>query len=170
MSEALMNVLAQMQQGMSEVLTTTLREVGEFRELIRAGDAEDDLFDMHQNLVHNRRLIERMEHITASLVVMKSRTASALASRRAAYDDAYMKAATAPGVSFGDYSSAKEKDAHYNLKTMDETIALRKAEQTHRDVEATHEYCRILLRGAEGVQRDLEARTRIVSLTSRLEM
>jgi hypothetical protein len=169
-SEALMNVLATMVKDLPDVLSTSLREAAEARELIRVGTEDADLATIHGYLVHNRRMIERLEHLTATFVLMKSRTASAVAARRAAHDDAYVAAATAPSVSFGDYSSAKEKDAHYSLKTLDQQLALRKAEQSHRDVEAAHEYCRILLRGAEGVQRDLEQRIRLVSLTSRLEM
>lgn len=124
---------------------------------------------LHETLVVNRGMIERLESLTATLGFWKTRTAQAVAARKAEYDDAYMQAATKKNVGFSDYASAKEKDAHFALGTIEQTMKLRKAEATHRDVDAAWDYCRILLRGAEGVQRDMELRIRLISLRSQLE-
>lgn len=170
-----MKDLAEILEGLSSdvnpAVMTALRDATESREMVRPGDTEDSLYDIHNQLVNNRRAIERLEYLTSTLALLKSRTAQAVAARRGAYDDAYMKAATKPSVAgFGnDFTTAKEKDAAFNLAAMDEQLALRKAEAAHRDVESAWDYCRVLLRGAEGVQNDLSTRLRIITLTSQLE-
>jgi hypothetical protein len=102
--------------------------------------------EMHQQLVINRAMIERLEYVTSSLGFMRTRTEQAVATAKAEYDDAYMRAATKKTVGFADYASAKEKDAHFALGTVDETLRLRKLEANHRDVTAAWDYCRTLLR------------------------
>lgn len=125
--------------------------------------------ELHEALIGSRAQIERLEYYVSQLVLLKAKTAQAVADRRGEYDDAYMKAATAKSVGFADYASAKEKDANFNLHTISETMKLRKAEKVHRDVDSAWDYCRILLRGAEGVHRDLEIRIRLISLSGQLD-
>lgn len=170
MSEGLQGILAKLSTEVAPQIINTLQEATEIRNNVVAGeDVNEDPVVLHNYLLHNRAQIERLENLTAHLVLLKSRTAQLTANKRAAYDDAYMKAATKPSVGFADYATAKEKDAHFNLETVDETIQLRKAESLHRDVDSAWDYCRILLRGAEQTQRDIELRIRLISLTSSLE-
>lgn len=156
-------------EGMPDVLVRVLHEASDIRSLVKPGNAEDGPSEIHNQLLYNRAQIERLEFLTSRLVVLKSRTAQMVAKARNAYDDAYMKAATSPKIGFADYSSAKEKDAHFNANTIAETMELRKAEATHRDIDATWDMCRMLLRGAEGVQRDLELRMRLITLAGQLD-
>lgn len=167
--KALASILDDLSEEISPTLIEVLKEATRARENVTQGEESAGLPDIHTHLVRNRSMIEFLENATARLTLLKSRTAKAVATRKGAYDDAYMKAATKPSVGFADYASAKEKDAHYNLSTIEETMALRKAEAMHRDVESAWDYCRQLLRGAEGVQRDLETRIRLITLTSSLE-
>lgn len=169
MSENLENALAVLSKDLAPVLIDAIEQARDARDGVRAVQADDDMDTLHQQLVINRAMIERLEHLTSTLGLMKSRTEQAVAQRRAEHDDAYMHSATKKNVGFSDYASAKEKDAHFALGTVDETLRLRKAEATHRDVAAAWDYCRILLRGAEGVQRDMETRIRLISLKSQLE-
>jgi hypothetical protein len=163
------NAFTTMAGGVSQTLIESMQIARAARDDVRAAKADDGMDEMHQQLVVNRAMIERLEYVTSSLGFMKTRTEQAVAQRRAEYDDAYMAAATKKSVGFADYASAKEKDAHFALGTVQETLNLRKAEATHRDVTAAWDYCRTLLRGAEGVQRDMELRIRLINLRSQLE-
>lgn len=166
---SLPDFLAEFSKDVPEVLKQTVLDAAECRAAIQTGVSEDDPVEFHTYLVKNRSLIERLEYLTSSLVLLKSRTDQAVQHRKGEYDDAYMKAASKPKVGFDDYTSAKEKDAQFNAAATEELYALRKAEAMHRDVYAAWDYCRILLRGAEGAQRDLETRIRLITLTSQLE-
>lgn len=168
-----MNSLPDLLKALSKDVPPTIIEACEdatrARELVKPGSVEDGPDDLHEQLLGNRVQIERMEYLVASLTLLKSRSQQSVAASRAAYDDAYAKSATKPSVGFTDYTTAKEKDAHHNLSAMAELVNLRTAEKTHRDVDSAWDYCRILLRGAEGVQRDLETRIRLITLRSSLE-
>lgn len=168
MKAELSEILESLSDGVAPAILSALEEATEARALVRPGAEEDGVQDLHSQLLTNRRNIERLEYLTAQFVLLKSRTSQAVAARKGAYDDAYMKAATKPSVGFGDFATAREKDAVFNLSAMDETWQLRKAESMHRDVDSGWDYCRILLRGAEGVQRDLETRIRLMSMQSYL--
>lgn len=170
MSSTLAEILSALSVKVVPALLTVVKEAEEARSLVRTGEIEDDPYSLHHQLLYNRKQIERLEYLTSQMVLMKSRAEQQVASARAAYDDAYQKAATKPSVGFsGDYSTAKEKDAYYNLSTVDETIRLRQTEALHRDSYSAWDYCRILLRGAEGVQRDLDQRIRLLTMQGRLE-
>lgn len=164
--DALLPILA---EGLQPVLVDAVTAARAARDDVRSAHHEDGMDEIHQQLVINRAKIERLEAITSTLGLMKARSGSAVAAKRASYDDAYMHSATKKSVGFSDYASAKEKDAHAALGTIAETMELRKAENAHRDIDAAWDYCRILLRGAEGVQRDMELRIRMISLRSQLE-
>lgn len=154
-------------KDVAPVLVQAVTEATEYRQRVEVPEEESDLDAIHSALIANRRLIERLEYLTASLVLVHSRAAKASAQAKGEHDDAYMRAATAPSVGFADYASAKEKDAHAQLATIEQTMAVRKAEAFYRDCDSAREYCRMMLRGAEGAQRDLELRLRIVSLRER---
>lgn len=168
-SDGVSQILETLSSAVAPALISALEEASQARNLVKGGEATDGPSDLHDQLLHNRRQIERLEHLTGQFLLLKARSAQQVASRKGAYDDAYMAAATKKAVGFTDYTSAKEKDAHYNLATLAETLELRKANALYRDVESAWDFCRILLRGAEGVQRDLELRLRIISLNSSLE-
>lgn len=165
----LQSALDTLTKDVAPVLIEAITQARATRDDVRAARADDDMDALHAQLVVNRGMIERLEYLTSTLGFMKSRTEVAVAQRKAEYDDAYMRSATKKAVGFSDYATAKEKDAHFSLGTVDETIRLRKAENVHRDVLAAWDYCRTLLRGAEGVQRDMELRVRLISLRSQLE-
>lgn len=169
MLENLEKALATLQATFPPLLVDLVQQARAARDDVRAAKADDGMEELHQQLVVNRAMIERLEYLTSSLGLMKSRSEQWVSSAKAEYEDAYMRAATKPTVGFSDYATAKEKDAHFALGTIEQTMALRKAENNHRDVVAAWDYCRILLRGAEGVQRDMEMRIRLISLRSQLE-
>ena len=166
---ALTTILNALSTEVSPKIISVLEEAHETRSKVKSGVVSDSPMDLHDQLLHNRQQIERLEFLTSELVLLKSRTVQEVQNRKGLYDDAYTAAATKPSIGFADFASAKEKDAHFALGAMDEQINLRKAEKLHRDVDSAWDYTRILLRGAEGVQRDLELRIRLISLTSSLE-
>lgn len=163
------NALEALTKDLPVALVEALHEARSCRDSVRSTKPEDDISALHEQLVVNRAMIERLEYLTSSLGLMKSRTEAAVAQRKAEYDDAYVAAATKKTVGFSDYASAKEKDAHAALGTVNETINLRKAEATHGNVTAAYYYCRELLHGAQGCQRDMETGIRLISLRSQLE-
>lgn len=163
---ALLNTLS---EGVNPTLIKACTDVSHARSMVMSGDHSDSLDEIHTNLVNNRHQIERIEEITATLLLLRSRTAQALAAKKAVYEDAYASSMTKRRPSFAEFTSAKEKDANAAAETVAEALEMRKAEKVHRDVESAHEFCRVLLRGAEGTHRDLELRIRIISLSSSLD-
>lgn len=145
---------------------TTAREA---RDACPSGTVEDDPGTLHEHLLLTRAQIERLEGLTATLGRIRSRVNGMVEDLKGEYEDAYMQAATSNSVGFGDYTSAKEKDAHYDLAAIKQKVALRKGQRTFRDVDASWNYCRTLLRGAEGVHRDLEVRIRLITLQGQLD-
>jgi len=146
-------------------LVKVLGEVAETRERAMRGSVDDDPATLHEILVHNRGLIERLQTLTTALAMRRHMAVQKMKDAQARRDDAYMHSATAKTVGFSDYASAAEKDAHYSLGALDEIMALRKAESLFRDVDAAYEFARSTLRGMEGSHRDLEVRIRLISLT-----
>jgi hypothetical protein len=169
MSTEVDKILDSMSGEVPGVLIQAVKDAAEARSQVQSGELSDDPVTIHERLLYNRQQIERLEDLTSKFVLLKSRTAQSVAKAKGAYDDAYTAAATKPSIGFADFSSAKEKDAYFAAACVTEAIALRKAEALHRDVDSAWDYCRILLRGAEGAQRDLELRMRLISLTSSLE-
>lgn len=166
----LTKILESLSTQVAEPIIKVLRDVTELRQAMHGGTEEDSPHDLHRQLLENRWRIEQIEMKAATLTLLKSRTAQALADAKNAYADAYQAAATKKAVGFGsEYATAKEKDAHYNLSTLEETMMLRAQERQHRDVESAWEYCRMLLRGAEAMQQDLSLRVRLITLSSSLE-
>lgn len=166
----LFKVLESLSTQVAEPIIKTLHEVTELRTSMSGGTVEDSPVELHRQLLENRWRIEQIEMKTATLTLLKSRTSQAVADAKNAYTDAYQAAATKSTVSFAsDYATAKEKDAHYNLSTLEETMVLRAQEKQHRDIESAWEYCRALLRGAEALQHDLSLRVRLITLSSSLE-
>ena len=151
-------------------LINAVTDCADARRGITSGDIGDDPETLHRLLVQNRRQIERIEEIVGNLVILKSRTEQAVAARKGAFQDAYNTAMSKPTVGFGsDYQSAKEKDSIAAAASVDESMNLRKAEKTHRDVYSAWDYCRGVLQGARDCQRDLDFRMRAFSLQGRLE-
>lgn len=169
MSEGIEAILSTLNSEVAPQLIKSLSEISEIRKSVHAGSMEDTPVDLHTQLVFNRAAIERLEVLVGQLTLLKARTDDILSKRKAAYDDAYMKAATKPSLSLGDFSTAKEKDAHFNLAATEEMFAMRKAEAFHRDVYAAWDFARIYLRGAEQTQRDIDTRIRLITITHSLE-
>jgi len=169
-SDDVSKILESLSSKVAPAIIEALEQASNARNLVKAGSTDDGPADIHDQLVSNRKQIERLEHLTSTFVLLKSRAAQQVAAAKGKYEDAYMGAATKPSLGFNnEYVTAKEKDAHYNLSTVAETLELRRAEALYRDVESAHEFCRLMLRGAEGVQRDAELRMRLMSLTSAME-
>ena len=150
-------------------LTKIAAEAVDVRDRMETGTIDDDVVRLHEMLVHNRAGLDRLQAIAAALVLRKARASAHLRACQADLDDAYMKAATKKTVGFSDYATAKEKDAHFSLGTVAETMEQRKAENAFRDVEAVAEFVRTILRAAEGAHRDLELRVRMINLSSQLD-
>ncbi len=170
---ALADLVDQLTEQMHGQLVKAIQQASEARaactELVRNAQIEDGPDELHQTILTTRAQIERLEYLTSQLVLLKAKSAQAVADRKAQLEDAYMKAATSKTVGFSDYASAKAQDAAHATKTIAETLALRKVERTHRDVDSAWDYCRALLRGAEGVHRDLEIRIRLITLSGQLD-
>jgi hypothetical protein len=140
-------------------------EARRVRDEVRGGDPEDTVPDLHEQLVFNRAQIDYLEAMTSRMLLARARTQQAVSDAKDAVDDAVMKTATKPSSRLGEFASAKEKEAFYALGAVNEKMTLRKAERLHRDIDSTWDYCRVLLRGAEQVQRDLETRMRMLSIS-----
>lgn len=162
--ESLGKMLDALCADLTPTCTKVLGEITALRELVHVGETHDTVPDLHEQLLHNRAQIDIMEALTARMLLTRSRTQQAVSDAKGAVDDAMMNTATKPSARLGEFASAKEKEAHYMLGAVDQTMTLRKAERLHRDVDSTWDYCRVLLRGAEQVQRDLETRMRMLSV------
>lgn len=165
LSDLALSLSKEMQPKLIDAVT----KAREARESCPSGTVNDDPHILHEHLLMTRAQIERLEHLTAEIGLVRGRVMGAVQDTKGAYEDAYMTAATSNDVGFADYSSAKEKDANYDLRAIKEKIEHRKAERLHRDVDNAWQYCRTLLRGAEGVHRDLEVRIRLITLAGQLD-
>lgn len=150
-------------------LTKVAALIGDARDRMIPNEDNEDVVAMRTALVQNRAQIDLVQSHVASLVLYKAKAAANLRDAKAAYDDAYAKAALKPQVGFADFSTAKEKDAHYGSQAVAETIELRKAENAFRDAEAVLEFARILLRAMEGVHADINTKIRLINLSSTLD-
>jgi hypothetical protein len=153
----------------AEKIIEAIKQAREFRDACPTGAIDDGPVTLHEHLLVTRANIERLEHLAAELGRVRSRTWQAKADAKDAYDDAFMHAATAKQVGFADYSSKEEKIASFDLKALTEKVAARKADRMHNDVDTAWQYVRTLLRGAEGLHRDLEVRIRMISLAGQLD-
>lgn len=162
------DLLTALSQDLTPTCAVVIKEARSVRDEVSVGEASDAVPDLHDRLLVNRAQIERLEYLTAQMLLARARTQQAVTDAKAEVDDAVMQTATKPSFKIGEYASAKEKEAHYALGSVEQTMRLRKAERLHRDVDSTWDYCRVLLRGAEQVQRDLESRIRIITITDRL--
>lgn len=160
--------VAELSEDVPPQLIEAVKDAAQCRSQVYGGDESASLEEIHGHLIRNRSQIERLEYLTTTLALLRSRTTNIVATRRASYDDAYNKAATKPSIGFNEYTSAKEKDATANVAATGELFAFRKAEKLHRDVDSAWDFCRVLLRGAESAQRDIETRIRLITLTTSL--
>lgn len=163
-----LNDLLRVLGDLSPVLVRAVEEATDLRTQMTSPPLESDVDAIEEALVHNRKILDRLEHLTARLVLVRSRAAKVLAQAKGELDDALARATTAPTVGFGDYASAEEKRGTYHAAALSEVLAHRKADAFYKDVDSSWDYCRMLLRGAEGAHRDLELRLRVLSLSMQL--
>lgn len=163
--ESLERLFVALSVDLTPTCAQVLYEARAARELVHAGDPHDAVPELHEQLLHNRSRIDYLESLTSRMLLVRSRSQQAVSDAKAAVDDAVMNTAAKPSSRLGEYASAKEKEVHFALGAVEQTMTLRKAERLHRDVDSTWDYCRVLLRGAEQVQRDLEIRLRMLSVT-----
>lgn len=127
-----------------------------------------ELETLHQSLVEAGAARYRLEELLATLSLLKNRSMDNAITAREAYEDKWREGATQGKVGFADYSSAKEKEAHYDLRALEQKIAWRRAEKEDREVTSALEFTRMCLKNVDALRWDLETRIRIKSIEGRL--
>jgi hypothetical protein len=104
------------------------------------------------------------------IILLKGRVDQAVADRKDAHDDRWNAEATSGkvGFAYGD-AAPRERYAKYASKTVNEKIALRKAEMLSRQVDTAMELVRMYRFGLDSIRRDLDTRIRLMSIEGRLE-
>lgn len=165
----LSELLVKLDAESQEAVVKALRAAKTAREHCEVGQEGDGPEELHKRLLLARANIDRLEHIAAELGRLKAKSQQAVADCRDEYDQAFADSATDKTVGFSDYATAKEKEAHHDLKAMKQKMAMRKAERRHRDIDSAWEYVRLMHRGAEGVRKDLDTRIRLITLAGQLD-
>jgi hypothetical protein len=125
--------------------------------------------ELHEHLLACRAATDGLEDLMANLTRLRARADQALADRQAEVEDAEVEVARQKTELGPEYSSGRERAVNLNMMTIDQRIAVRRAERLQRDVASVLEYVRIKWRGADGTRRDTETRLRAVTLTTSLE-
>jgi hypothetical protein len=131
---------------------------------------EDPPTALHAQLLLTRQALDRVEWLQARILTIKGRVDQAHADRKAALDDKWNREATSRKIGFqwGD-AAPRERYAQYSLKTVNETVELRKIEALSRRVDTALELVRMYRFGLDSNRRDLDTRIRLLSIEGRLE-
>ena len=142
-------------------------EAKALRASVEPPSESDSLDTIHARMVGSRRALDRMEAILAELGLIRSRLRQLVAELQESYDEAWRKAFDSTRV--GEYMSAKEKDAQYALKSLDQLASLRKGEKWLNQAEEVYDYVNLKYRGLLSAHRDYETRIRIITLPGGFE-
>lgn len=154
----------------SNSIANLVGEAADLRRQVSSGTVSDTLTTLHERLVRTRALMDRIEEIVAHLLRMQYAARAKAADAQASLDDKWDEVARRPvmGFSVGD-PAPRERYARYNAETLNERVAVRKAERDARMVEGALEVCRWYHQGMRDTRYTLDTRIRLVTMESRLE-
>lgn len=121
----------------------------------------DGVGALHQRLVSLQRSLHRMTTILGDVGFIRSRLRSLVSDLNDAYEDKWREAFNAAQT--GEYMSAKEKDAMYTTRAVQELINLRRAKRMLNDTEAVYELINLYHRSMDSSRRDTDTRLRVIS-------
>jgi hypothetical protein len=151
------------------VLAELVRESHMVRESVSLGSDSEDLQGLHTLLVRNRGFLERLEELYSSLTLLKSAKAGELAHAKGVYEDAFAQVASKrQTVGFNDFASGKERDARLHAACTAQSVQMREAQRAYDTAFMAWDYVRLLVRGAESTQREVETRIRLSSTLLRI--
>lgn len=150
-------------------LTALLEEAKALRASVGVGSAGDSMPVLHDRLLHARGVLDRLEEILATVILVHTRTKEQVADTRYDNDDAWNRIAASPRRNVGLESAPRERYAEYAMHTVKEQVAFRQAEKAERQAGAVVEILRLYHRGVDGVRRDLDSRIRSLAWDLHLE-
>lgn len=156
-------------EGLPEKVSQMLTEAATLRESVQGGEITDSPTEMHGRLLSIRAVLDRVEFMVTTLARLRVKVVQIVEDRQNAYDDAYATIVNKPGQHVAEFSTGREREAKYSLGTIEERLALRKAQRLDREVAGALEYVRTLHRGIDGTRRDLDTRIRLITLETALE-
>lgn len=148
-----------------EIVAAALTSIEKLRRVEKTWSTQDGPAELHEALIAHRRALDSMEPCVVALQRMHSRARDAATECRHKLEDAETKASALRD----EYTTAKEKDIHIRTQTVEERVALRRAERSREVFWDALEIGRIRHRGLNDSRRDLETRIRLISLTTSLE-
>jgi hypothetical protein len=146
-----------------------LKECAQLRAQVLKPDLADGVRDIHKQLLTARRALDRMETHVARLLRLRNRTRQAMLAAKWALEEAEDKAYDSRKLTFGDFTTGREKEAWVSTRTVVEKMNLHKATLLDEEVGAALEEVRVYHRGVDGARRDAETRLRILTFERSLE-
>lgn len=148
-------------------LAAAVTRAAELRDVGEQWLPTDSVQTMHEHLIALRMAQDSMEGILANLGLVRGRVADAVEAARDAYDEKVGQAIAASKPE--EYSTAKERNAAYDLHALKERIEHRRIQRMLAKVGTAHEFVKLRYWGIDGKRRDLDTRLRALSIESRLE-
>lgn len=163
----LSDAVEQLSQSLPNLLEAAVREADELRAAGGDSSVQESITDLHSRLVTLRRAQDRLEELAAQSGRIRSRARNTLQQAQDAYDDKV--AGAIAGAKIEEYSTAKERNANYDLAALQERLVLRRAKRLLAIVEDAHEFIVLRHRGVDGARRDIDLRFRMMSFEMRME-
>lgn len=164
------DVLRAISADLDEVFKDLIQEVTNLRHKVSGeGDIDDDPRDIHAQLLDARKSTDRVEELVGFVQRVYTTGQRQLAARKAELEDAEIAASQGQTSLGDDYSTAKEKNTALMSRTIDQRIAVRKAERRLLVLQEVLDYVRHCYRGLNESRRDLGDRIRLITLQSQLE-
>jgi hypothetical protein len=121
-----------------------LRDCGEFSD----GEIAQHTYD---RLVMMTRALSRMEKIVADIGLVRSRVKIAVDEAQNAYDDRWREVMQSTRI--GEYTSAQERNATYTASSVQQLLALRRAQRMYADIQELYDYAMFRYRGLDNERR-----------------
>lgn len=156
--------------SVDDILAARVDEARALHEAIIISNVEQTPQQLMESLQGCTASQHRLEGILTDLYRIRARTSEAVASNKALLDDRWNEQAISARVGFAhEFTTGRERDAQFSLKTVDQQVNLRRSESNNRSAEAAVRIVELLHRGIRDVNRDIHARIRLLSIDSRLE-
>lgn len=149
-------------------LNDALDEAFELRTsaLIRP-DKDDGPTELYDKLLLLRANLDRLDTLLLNALRIQRNSSLVAQLAKEQLEDAWNKVAASAHAQ--EYSSAKEREALYSVKTLDLKIVARKTEKARAELDFLVEYLKTAHRGMDGARRDLDTLVRARSAALALE-
>jgi plasmid stabilization system protein ParE len=151
---------------LSDQLAAFCNEAAELRASPGPSDINETLPDLHARLVRSRQAQDRIEEILGLIIRLRGVTRKRARACKDELEDKLGRVIR--GTKTAEYSTAREREAAYEVGAFEEKRAWRAAEKMLANVEMAYEFVQLKHRGIDTARRDIETRVRIVSLDGRL--